>query len=206
MHNLNTFYNSVTVKSLNEIDIPNLNFGDIFKDSSDNYYLCITALCDCYYPNKIDHNFYFVNGKEFTDIDLALKLGDTAFLSFLPNGKSVYWGNLENPKKPTIKKGEMDDNSHKIAVLESELLSYTDFLYKPYYVKPKIYNVEGVKMNNNKLRVWDITFRTLKSGDNHNLNYIDIDYITTLRTDYAQRIANHAFGHPARVGVDFVKK
>ena len=32
----------------------------------------------------------------------------------------------------------------------------------------------------------------------------DIKYITTLRPNYAQRIANHAFIHPVRVGVDFV--
>ena len=38
------------------------------------------------------------------------------------------------------------------------------------------------------------------------LNRFEIEYITTLRNDYTQRIANHAFGHPARVGVDFVKK
>ena len=206
LHNLNTFYNSVTVKSLNDIDIPNLNFGDIFKDNFENYYLCITALCDCYYPNKIDHNFYFVTGKEFSDIELALKLGDTAFLSFLPNGKSVYWGNLEIPKKNCIKKGTMDDSDYKLAVLQSDLKSYQDFLYKPYYVKPKIFNVQGVKMIDNKLKIWDITYKSLKTGEDHNLNYIDIDYVATLRTDYVQRIANHAFGHPARVGVDFVKK
>lgn len=206
LHNLNTFYNSVTVKSLNDVDIPNLNFGDIFKDNLGNYYLCITALCDCYYPNKIDHNFYFVTGKEFSDIDLALKLGDTAFLSFLPNGKSVYWGNLEIPKKSILKKGTMEESDYKLAILENDLKSYRDFLYKPYYVKPKIFNVQGVKMIDNKIKIWDITFKSSKNGEDHNLNYFEIDYIATLRTDYVQRIANHAFGHPARVGVDFVKK
>lgn len=31
-------------------------------------------------------------------------------------------------------------------------------------------------------------------------------YITTIRQNYAQRIANFAFTHPVRVGIDFVKK
>src|SRR5690606_12169715 len=45
---LNVFYNSVKVKGLNPEDIPNLNFGDVFKEmEGDDYYLCITALCDC---------------------------------------------------------------------------------------------------------------------------------------------------------------
>lgn len=100
----------------------------------------------------------------------------------------------------------MTEEEHNLALLEIELKSYQDFLYKPYYVKPKIYNVEGVKMNNNKLRIWDITYKSLQAGDDHKLNCIDMNYITTLRTDYAQRVANHAFGHPVRVGVDFVKK
>lgn len=33
-----------------------------------------------------------------------------------------------------------------------------------------------------------------------------LKYITTIKQNYAQRIANHAFAHPARVGIDFVKK
>ena len=32
-----------------------------------------------------------------------------------------------------------------------------------------------------------------------------VQYITTIRQNYAQRIANHAFSYPLRVGVDFVK-
>ena len=52
---LNVFYNAVSVKSLNPDDVPNLNFGDIFKGWEKDYYLCITALCDCYDPRKIDY-------------------------------------------------------------------------------------------------------------------------------------------------------
>lgn len=203
---LNTFYNSVTVKGLTQEDVLNLNFGDVFKDEKNNYYLCITALCDCYYPNKIEHNFYFAKGKEFNDIDMALKLGDTAFLSFLPNSKAVYWGDIEVVKKEKLKKtdGESDEQ-FQIKKLESELKNYKDFLYKPFYVKPKVFNVDNNKLINNKIRIWDITNKFSTEEFDQNLNYFDVEYITTLRSDYTQRIANHAFGHPARVGVDFIK-
>jgi imidazole glycerol phosphate synthase subunit HisF len=32
------------------------------------------------------------------------------------------------------------------------------------------------------------------------------EYLTTIKSNYTQRIANHAFSYPIRVGVDFVKK
>jgi len=217
---LNVFYNSVTVKGLTPKDIPNLNFGDIFKDSKDNYYLCITALCDCYYPNKIDHNFYFVKGSEFSDIELALFLGDTAFINFLPNNKAVYWGDLEKPTLKKIKTLTYSDNDNDIDILKKEiaiqqtniekLVSNQDvlnrFLYKPFFIKPKVYNVENNNLVDNKMRIWDITNKFKKEEFDQDINYFDVVYVTTLRNDYAQRIANHAFGHPSRVGVDFIKK
>lgn len=216
---LNVFYNAVSVKSLNTEDIPNLNFGDVFKDSGEDYYLCVTALCDCYYPNKIDHNFYFVKGTEFNDIELALRLGDTAFLSFLPNQKAVYWGDLEKPELKKIKELVLSNSDDDAKKLKNDLASQKGlidklvhnqevlnrFLYKPFYIKPKVYNVDNNKLVDGKIRIWDITNKFTKEEFDQKLNYFDVEYITTLRNDYAQRIANHAFGHPARVGVDFVK-
>lgn len=210
LFNLNVFYNSVKVKSLHADDIPNLNFGDIFKGAGKDYYLCITALCDCLYPNKIDSNFYFAKGEEFDDLNTALRLGDTAFLSFLPNGKVVLWGDKEIVKKPKIKKNqdESDENFEerkKLELLKFENEAYKKFLYKPFFIKPKVFNVEDSKIIDNKLRIWDITNRVTKLGRDQNLNYFEVEYISTLRDDYTQRIANHAFGHPSRVGVDFAK-
>jgi hypothetical protein len=203
---LNVFHNAVTVKSLNPDDTPNLNFGDVFADADGNYYLCITALCDCYYPSKIDMNFYFAKGKEFSDIEKALKLGDTAFLNFLPNNKIVQWGDVESAKTKSIKKGEGEsDDQFALRKLKEELEAYKAFLYKPFYIKPKVYNVENNKLIDNKIRIWDITNKYKKEVFDQNLNYVSVEYVTTLRSDYTQRIANHAFGHPARVGVDFEK-
>jgi hypothetical protein len=216
---LNVFYNSVTVRSLNQEDIPNLNFGDVFKDEKNkNYYLCITALCDCYYPDKISNNFYFAKGVEFEDLDLALKLGDTAFLSFLPNGKAVYWGEIEKPRIKKIKNKALSDTEDNIEELKKDIEEQkkqletlihnnailNSFLYKPFYIKPKIFYVENNKIIGNKINIWDITNKTPKGVRDHTLNDYIITYITTLRSDYTQRIANHAFGHPGRVGVDFV--
>ncbi|MEL4308944.1 response regulator receiver domain [Joostella sp. CR20] len=212
---LNTFYNAVSVKSLNEEDIPNLNFGDVFKGTNNDYYLCVTALCDCYYPDKIENNYYFVKGKEFNDTELAILLGDTAFISYLPNGKAVFWGQPENPSLKKIKqrnkivdeenvnllKQRLNELGKDIEGLSKNISKLNKFLYKPYYIKPKTYYVESNKMTDDKIKIWVFTN---KNGDT-DFNDIEIKYITTLRNDYAQRIANHAFGHPARVGVDFVK-
>lgn len=218
---LNIFYNSVSVKSLHKGDFPNLNFGDVFKDSkNDTYYLCITALCDCYEPKKIDYNYYFVKGIEFNDIELALILGDTAFISYLPNEKAIYWGNTDDPQIKKIKEPSLSNSTDDCSKLKNDIKTLkqtilnlstnqtklTSFLYKPYYIKPKVYNVENNKLIDYKIRIWDITNKFTKEEFDQNLNYFDVEYITTLRNDYAQRIANHAFGHPARVGVDFVKK
>jgi len=49
-----------------------------------------------------------------------------------------------------------------------------------------------------------IEFLDWDSDNNSNKN--KITYLFTLKQNYAQRIANHSFAHPIRVGVDFVKK
>lgn len=218
---LNVFYNSVSVKGIRPEDFPILNFGDIFIGDKKDYYLCITALCDCYYPNKISGNFYFVEGTEFEDIGLANELSDTAFLSFLPNGKSVYWGVLDKPQNMnkinnlvlSESKDDINKLNNDIELLKNRIRKLTEnqdalksSLYKPFYIKPKIFNVENNKLIDNKIRIWDITNKFTNEKFDQNLNYFNVEYITTLRRDYTQRIANHAFGHPARVGVDFVKK
>lgn len=203
---LNVFHNSVFIPTIDD-NIPNLNFGDIFLDSKGDYYLCITALCDCYEPNKIQGNFYFVKGKSFKNIELALKLGDTAFISFLPKNVAVYWGNLDSAKFATIEKQKPGESleAYRIRKLTNEIEGYKQFLYKPFYVKPQIFNVENNKLVDNKLRMWDISNKYTEEQIKQDLNEFNLEYITTLRQDYAQRIANHAFGHPARVGVDFAK-
>ncbi len=58
-----------------------LTFGDIFK-SDDKYFLCITPLCDCLNPSKIDFQFYFITGKKINNKS-ALENAEQGFYSFV---------------------------------------------------------------------------------------------------------------------------
>lgn len=167
---MNIFYNSTKLKTDGK-----LNFGDVFKkEDAKEYFICITALCDCLRPNKIDNKFYFAKGEPISPED-ALKLGDTAFISYLSSKEIVKWTSVNT----TIEKG-----------LEK---------FSPVYIKPLQFTIINTKFNENS-----IAFSSLNS-----LGKIDefkAEYITTIKPNYTQRIANHAFNHPIRVGVDFVKK
>lgn len=155
-----------------------LNFGDVFQiEGEENRYLiCITPLCDCLRPqNKIKSNFYFAEGVIMKDKKKALELGDTAFISYLPSNVIVRWGELNN---------EVDNAK-----------------YNPLYIKPyqyKVFENQNVIDENNKIAVHYLN----KTGEIKSKTLI---YQTTIRSNYAQRIANHAFIYPMRVGIDFVK-
>ncbi|MFW2375406.1 MAG: hypothetical protein ACN4ES_02585, partial [Cellulophaga baltica] len=69
------------------------------------------------------------------------------------------------------------------------------------YVKPlqyKVFEGENKINNDNKIMVHYLD----KTGETKSEI---LNYIGTIRPNYAQRIANHAFSYPVRVGVDFVK-
>jgi len=166
---MNIFYNSTKLKNDNK-----LNFGDVFKkEGTNDFFICITALCDCLRPNKIDHKFFFAKGEPIKRSD-ALKLGDTAFVSYLSVSEIVKWTDVTS----------VDDNLHK---------------FSPVYIKPLQYTITNTEFIDNK-----IVFESLDS--NGNKEDFLAEYITTIKSNYTQRIANHSFNHPIRVGVDFVKK
>lgn len=171
---INLFYNAYKLNKKGKI----LNFGDVFQiDGEENRYLiCITPLCDCLRPqNKIKSNFYFAEGVIMKDKKKALELGDTAFISYLPNNVIVRWGELNN---------EVDNAK-----------------YNPLYIKPyqyKVFENQNIIDENNKIAVHYLN----KTGEIKSKILI---YQTTIRSNYAQRIANHAFIYPMRVGIDFVK-
>lgn len=154
---MNSFYNGGKLTGEN-----NLGFGDIFKDSKNNYYLCITALCDCMYPSKIKNKFFFVRSTKLLDIAEAIKLGDSSHISYLNNGLCIKWSSDEE------------------------------------FVKPRQFYVSDPQIKDSIISLQDI----INSG----LQKIELQYLFTLKQNYAQRIANQAFTHPVRVGVDFVKK
>ena len=178
LHKMNVFYNSYYFDKASQI----LNFGDVFlvepnenHKNSPKYLICLTALCDCLRPqDKIKSNFYFAEGSNI-DVNKALELGDTAFISFLSNNVTIKWTEIASDD---LKKA-----------------------YGPVYVKPlqyKVFEKQNKIDTNNQIKVHYLD----KTGKTKSET---LNYIGTIRPNYAQRIANHAFSYPVRVGVDFVK-
>ena len=205
---MNTFFNSVFVKSLPNTNNPDLNFGDVFEatiEGKKKYFLCITALCDCFIPNKIKHNYYFVEGDAIS-IELANTLGDTAFISYLSQDLAISWvipdyvstSKINNDSKSDLERQLLSEKA------KSDLLN--TFRYKPAYIKPRPLNIEGSKIIDNKITAREITYVSRAGQITEDLPFYIFNYIGTIRPNYTQRIANHAFSHPIRVGVDFVKK
>lgn len=178
LHKMNVFYNSFFLDKAGKT----INFGDVFlmeenanHKSKPKYLICITALCDCLRPqDKIRSNYYFAEGKNINK-DIALQLGDGAFISYLPKDITILWSDIS-----------IDD------------LKKT---YAPVYIKPLQYKVFEDS-------------NTIDDNNNINVHYLDkkgetksekLTYLGTIRPNYTQRIANHAFSYPIRVGVDFVK-
>jgi len=167
---MNVFYNSTKLKSDNRV-----NFGDVFEVKNDDvtdYYICITALCDCLRSDKIGNNFFFAKGESIKK-EKALKLGDSGFISYISTNQIVVW-------------------------TDTSASSDTDN-YKPKYIKPLVFNIEDPNFTDNKITLGYLNDKGEKIE-------IEAEYQTTIKSNYAQRIANHAFNHPTRVGVDFVKK
>jgi len=166
---INTFYNGSALTEERKV-----NFGDIFHFRDNIYYMCITPLCDCLYPDdNIKNKYFFVKGISFNNIEEAISLGDEAFISYIDELTCISW----------VWVAPKSDKADK---------------HKPIYVKPnQLYIPDGT-----------IAEGKLKAHDYHKGAPFEINltYRFTLRQQYAQRIANHAFSHPLRVGVDYVKK
>ncbi|WP_149914035.1 response regulator receiver domain [Sphingobacterium cavernae] len=209
---INTFYNSVSIKSLHTDSSPMLNFGDVFKDEQNDYYLCITALCDCLRPEKIQQNYYFVKGKKL-DVKIANTLGDSAFISYVGEDEAITWVALEPDQNIEIENEGKTEEQIELETLRFKTKYFAKFKHLPVYIKPHIYNVKNPRIIDDKLEIRRVESVKLEDGkingvnqsENSTILFNNITYLTTLRSDYAQRIANHAFSHPVRVGVDFVK-
>jgi hypothetical protein len=180
---LNTFYNSIKLDGSNK----RLDFGDVFVSGSD-YYLCITALCDCIRPSKNKWQFYFIKGSSITP-SKALILGDTAFVSYVSTEKIINW--------TTVESIDMEEENP----LYREMLD--SFRYKPVYSKPLQFLVAKPEIINGEISMWKTIQDSLDKAD---IQYLNLKYITTIKENYTQRIANHAFTHSVRIGVNFVKQ
>jgi hypothetical protein len=132
---LNNFYNRFNNNERLKNDF--LRFGDIFKCNRINkiaglpaiveerFYLCITPHCDCLNPHKMDHQFWFIEGRiEAGGIKEKLKIlesADGAYVSFV----------------------KIEENIQ--AILWEK--------HKTFECKPKTFFVNNHKMVNNKLQV-----------------------------------------------------
>jgi len=144
---LNKFYNLYNLDARKTNDL--LRFGDVLKGTVKKdingaetevirYFLCITALCDCLHPKKINNQFWFVEGDIYTNQNKALE-NNKEFC--IPFAMDIYENN--------VSKG----------------------------IKAQYYQ-----------------------------QTVQLEWIASLKENYAQRIANDAFGYPIRVGIDFVKR
>lgn len=68
---------------------------------------------------------------------------------------------------------------------------------KPVYITPIPLTVPKPSINNNCLNAFRLKAKISQKEK------LEFEYITTLKQNYAQRIANHAFAHSIRVGISF---
>ncbi|HXP52958.1 MAG TPA: response regulator receiver domain [Bacteroidia bacterium] len=155
---LNYYYN---ILSTSRPKNDQLRFGDIFRILDENFsptadfLICITAHCDCLYPSdKINNMFYFVKGTK-GNLAEALKVGDTAFNSYIL------------------------DEKNKVNIINWQDKPFT------LYIPPSNNNIES------KI---PITIADKK---------FVLGYHSTLKENYAQRIANRGFTYPLHVGIFF---
>ena len=179
IHKMNVFYNSFY---LNKVNQP-INFGDVFlieenenhKGQKPKYLICLTALCDCLRPQEKIRSNYYFAEGKNIDLETALHLGETAFTSYLANGVTIVWSEVASNEKQQK--------------------------YSPIYIKPiqyKVYENANLINENNQLNIHYLD----KMGQTKSER---LTYLGTIRPNYTQRIANHAFSYPVRVGVDFAK-
>ena len=90
----------------------------------------------------------------------------------------------------------IDDNKSIIWPDFGEDTIYDKF--KPIYIKPIQLHIPNPLIVN-----YQVAGIQLLDG---NMNPLNLKYKFTLRNQYTQRIANHAFSHPVRIGIDFVKR
>ncbi len=89
---------------------------------------------------------------------------------------------------------------------QDEIVQWTDINqdkskapFMPVYIKPIQFTVPQNMIIDNKLILIGLT-------EEAQIESLEVEYVTTIKQNYTQRIANHAFSHPVRVGIDFVKK
>ena len=166
---MNTFYNATYRNGAKRI-----TFGDVFQlyenaKEKDEYYICITPLCDCVHP-KNEMTFYFAKGTKVPkdSVNKELKNAEEAFTSYIPFDILVKWNEVHSGK--------------------------------PTYITPIPLTVPKLVIKNDTINAYQLQAKVSRKKK------LQLHYITTLKQNYAQRIANHAFTHSTRVGITYVSK
>lgn len=101
---------------------------------------------------------------------------------------------------------ELGDGAFISYLNQQEIVQWTDINqdkskahFMPVYIKPIQFTVPKNVIKDNKLTLIRLT-------EDAQIKTVEVEYLTTIKQNYTQRIANHAFTHPVRVGIDFVKK
>lgn len=162
-------------------------------------------------PQKIAKLNTFYNGS-FINNKALLNFGDVFkdkkgnfYLCITPLCDCILHKGKSNIRfKYYFVKGQKSNLDDAIKVGEKGFVSFLDdktsVVWKQdEYIKPFQLYIPNPSFIDNKITYldWD------KKNDKEE---IEIEYIFTIKQNYTQRIVNHAFGHPIRVGVDFVKK
>lgn len=174
---LNAFYNGLFLPEDRKV-----NFGDIFLGVEGEYFLCITPLCDCLQPKNINNKYFFVKGTKHPSISTAIKLSDQAFLSYIGKDTCIIWSGFS-----------FNGGSNKDKFL-------------PIYIKPVQLSIQAPEIKEGKFKYLQFGQEEIKGVLENKVDEFELEYKYTLRQQYAQRIANFAFSHSVRVGIDFVKK
>lgn len=162
-------------------------------------------------PQKIAklNTFYngsFINNKEILNFgDVFKDKKGNFYLCITPLCDCILHGGKSNIGfKYYFVKGQKSNLDDAIKVGENGFVSFLDdktsVVWKQdEYIKPFQLYIPNPNLVDNKITYldWD---------KNNDKDEVEIEYIFTIRQNYTQRIVNHAFGHPIRVGVDFVKK
>ena len=152
-----------------------MSFGDVFNCGG-KYYLCISPLCDCAHPKK-DHIYYFALGENANET-LAKKEKEDGYISYTDSA-IINW-------RPVTHE---EDNSKN-------------------YVIPRAFFIPSLVIVNNELKAYniiDINENNASLFQKVEVKEFTFKYIATIKQNYTQRIANFAFTHSTRVGIDFIE-
>lgn len=155
----------------------NLLFGDVFK--YDNGKPEETCYYICITPlcdcanPKNENTFYFAKGHQVIDL-LKIK-------KEIKNSEEIFISYL--PDNTVIKWAEGSSDKNKKD--------------RPVYITPIPLTVPKTVIKNNRLCAYKLKAKVSQKEK------LDLQYVGTIKQNYAQRIANHAFMHSIRVGISF---